>query len=199
MLFVSAMTTPLPERIFRRRATTLDEFHGEWTDVLKQTLMDCGCSTRIPVRIYSIHDGRVLAKYRILLLLPAELGLGTVLPSGEALTMSAALEIALVEAVTRIREHKVQQIGPSFVVVPHDAQGTEPPLNHLSLVRDDPVGAARFMDRYWALLSSYHSTHKALVHEMDHMLEEFTSRERMIERRRVMDEDVRNPNLATAA
>ena len=137
------MTTPLPERVCRPRATTLDEFHGEWTDVLKQMLMDCGCSTRIPVRIYSMHDGRVLAKYRILLLLPAELGLGMIPASGEALTMSAALEIALVEAVTRIREYKMQVIGPSFVVVPYDAQGAEPPLNHLSLVRDDPeIGRA---------------------------------------------------------
>ena len=129
--------------------------------------MDCRCRTRIPVKIYSYHDGRVLAKYRIVLVLPTELGLGGLLPSGEALTMRTAIEIALVEAVTRIREHKLQEIGPAFVVVPHEAQGNEPPLDHLSLVRDDPVGAARFMDRYWALLSSYHSTHKALVREMD--------------------------------
>ena len=70
---------------------------------------------------------------------------------------------------------------------------------NLSLFNFCSVGAARFMDRYWALLSSYHSTHRALVHEMDHMLEEFTSPEKMRERRRVMDEDVRNPNLATSA
>ena len=146
------MTTPVPERIVRLKNTTLDEFPGDWNDVLRQMLMDGGCRTRVPVKVYSYHDGRVLAKYRVVLVLPTKLGLGGLLPSGEALTMRSAAEIALMEAITRIREHKFQEIGPAFVVVPHEAQGIEPPLNHLSMVREDPVGAARVMDRYRSLL-----------------------------------------------
>jgi len=127
------MDSPYPERIVLRRTTTLDEFHGEWTDILSQMLMDFGCKTRIPVKIYSYHDGRVLAKYHIILMLPTKLRLSAVTPVGEALSMTAALEIAVLEAITRIREHKAQEmIGTSFTAIPHDSEDTKLQLDHLS-------------------------------------------------------------------
>ena len=75
-----------PEHTTWVQNTTLDACHGEWTDILQQLLMDCGCPTMIPVKIYSYYDGSIRAKYRIAIKLPIELGLSAAMPAGEART-----------------------------------------------------------------------------------------------------------------
>src|SRR3954471_3506245 len=75
-----------PERSIWTQSTTLDAYHGEWTDTLRQMLKDCCCKTMIPMKIYSFYDGSIRAKYRIIIQLPMELGLSMAMPSGEART-----------------------------------------------------------------------------------------------------------------
>ena len=75
-----------PERTTWVQNMTLDASHGEWTDTLRQLLMDCGCPTMIPVKIYSYFDGSIQAKYRIIIKLPIELGLSAAMLAGEART-----------------------------------------------------------------------------------------------------------------
>ena len=99
-----------PERTTWIQNTTLDAYHGEWTDILRQLLMDCGCPTMIPVKIYSYYDGSIRAKYCIVIKLPTELGLSAAMPAGEARTQMSAFQIAVVDAVTRIRQHKSKEL-----------------------------------------------------------------------------------------
>jgi hypothetical protein len=65
-----------------------------------------GCETRIPVKKYAYYEGRVFQKYRVGIMLPAKLGMSMIMPAREARTVSVAYKIAVMKALTDIREHK---------------------------------------------------------------------------------------------
>jgi hypothetical protein len=45
---------------------------------------------------------------------------------GEARNLAVAFQIAIIEAITKIREHKAKHlIGTSFISIPHDSEDTE--------------------------------------------------------------------------
>ena len=90
------MASPMPERTVRVRDAMLDDYSDEWTDTLRQLLLEFHCDTKIEVKICSFYDGHTLAKYRIGIMLPAKLGLSVRMPYGEARSMTAAYQIAVV-------------------------------------------------------------------------------------------------------
>ena len=83
---------------------TLNEYRGDWTDNLRQLLWSLECESSLLVKIYSYYDGQVLAKYRVMIMLPKKLGLKGEMPSGEARCMASAYQIAVAAAITMIRE-----------------------------------------------------------------------------------------------
>jgi hypothetical protein len=58
---------------------------------------------------YMYYNGTVLAKCRVGLQLPAELGMNLVMPAREARTIRTAYHIAILKAITEIREHKIKR------------------------------------------------------------------------------------------
>ena len=155
------MTSWMPERIVRIRETTLDEYSGEWTEVLRQMMLDFGCPDKIPVKVFSYHDGSILAKYRVAIQIPPKLGLSAIMPYGEARNSVVAYQIAVVEAVTSIREVKGKELlGSVFTSVPYGEIGERVEMDHLSFMKVDPDNAARYLDRCVALLNSLFDTHR---------------------------------------
>src|SRR4051812_42504387 len=183
-----------PERSIWTQSTTLDAYHGEWTDTLRQMLKDCGCKTMIPVKIYSFYDGSIRAKYRIVIQLPMELGLSMAMSSGEARTQMSAFQIAVVAAVTMIRQYKAKELrGTTFLPIPHSGEKDEPMTDHYRLAKKDPAAVARYMDRCRALLSSFYGTHQTLVSELGVALEDFTDPHKAQELRRKLAQEGKNP------
>jgi hypothetical protein len=102
----------------------LDEYDGNLSDLLRGILQECGCETRIPVKKYAYYEGRVFQKYKVGIMLPAKLGMSVVMPAGEAHTVSTAYKIAVMKAITDIREHKMEKLlGTKFTHIPHDEEG----------------------------------------------------------------------------
>jgi hypothetical protein len=60
-------------------------------------------------------------------MLPAKLGMSMVMPAGEARMVSTAYKIAVMKAITDIREHKMEKLlGTKFTHIPHDEDGEDP-------------------------------------------------------------------------
>jgi hypothetical protein len=60
-------------------------------------------------------------------MLPAKLGMSVIMPAGEARTVSTAYKIAVMKAITDIRENKTEKLlGTKFTHIPHDEEGEDP-------------------------------------------------------------------------
>ena len=118
------MEIEMPDRKICMMNASLDDFQGGWTDILRQLLEYFKCSTKLRVKIYIHEDGEIMAKYRVGIMLPTKLGLSVIMPYGEARTLISAYQIAVVEAVTRIREKKSTYLwGTPFMAIPHGDEG----------------------------------------------------------------------------
>src|SRR3954464_7770180 len=146
------------------------------------------------VKIYSYYDGQVLAKYRVMIMLPKKLGLKGEMPSGEARCMASAYQIVVTAAITMIREQKSQALeGSTHTIIPHGTSNTEHELDHSTLVQAEPTLAVEYMDRYRSLLKTYHNTHQVLVQELDTIIKDFTDPAKAMARRKKLDKEVRHP------
>jgi hypothetical protein len=153
----------------------LDEYDGNLSDLLRGILKECGCETRIPVKKYAFYEGRVFQKYRVGIMLPAKLGMSMVMPAGEACTVSTAYKIAIMKAITDIREHKTKKLlGTKFTHIPHDEEGEDPCRDSYKFAKRHPHAAAEHMDRCKHLLSVFYHVHGALVGEIQSLVEEIT-------------------------
>ena len=65
----------MPERTVEVVTSLLDDYTDKWTDILRQLLLKFNCETKLKVQICSYYDGKILAKYRIGIMMPSELGL----------------------------------------------------------------------------------------------------------------------------
>ena len=74
--------------------------------LFRSQLSALSCALDIPVRTYSYYDGNILAKYRVEIQLPEELGRSIVVPIGEAQSSALAYDLAVVRAITTIRAYK---------------------------------------------------------------------------------------------
>src|SRR4051794_26152848 len=96
------------------------------TEGIGQTIFDNFCGVwnvnqDFLVKIYTYYDGQVLAKYRVMIMLPKKLGLKGEMPAGEARCMASAYQIAVAAAITMIQEHKSQALeGSTHTIIPHE-------------------------------------------------------------------------------
>jgi hypothetical protein len=154
---------------------TLDEYDGNLSDMLRDILQECGCETRIPVKKYAYYAGRFFQKYKVGIMLPAKLGMSVIMPAGEARTVSIAYKIAVMKVITDIREHKMKKLlGTKFTHIPHDEEGEDPCWYSYKFAKRHPHAAAEHMDRCKHLLSVFYHIHRALVGEIQSLVEEIT-------------------------
>ena len=100
------------------KESTLNDYDGGLADILRAMLLEFGCDPQIQVMKYMYYDGTVLAKCRVGLRLPESLGMSVVMPAGEARTIRTAYHIAIMKAITDIREHKTKElIGSEFAYI----------------------------------------------------------------------------------
>jgi hypothetical protein len=74
---------------------------------------------------------------------------------------------------------------------------SEPELNHLKLVKEEPKLAVEYLDRYKMLAETFYNTHRVLTQELDTVLEDFTDPPKAIELRRRLDGEVRHDQSKT--
>jgi hypothetical protein len=65
----------MPARTVRVSESKLNSYLGEWTEILRQLLKTLAYSFNVAVKVFSYFDGCILAKYRVVIHLPVELGL----------------------------------------------------------------------------------------------------------------------------
>jgi hypothetical protein len=108
-------------------------------------------------------------------MLPAKLGMSMIMPAGEAYTVSTAYKIAVVKAITDIREHKMEKLlGTKFTHIPHDEEGEDPCRDSYKFAKRHPHAAAEHMDWCKHLLSVFYHIHVALVGEIQSLVDEIT-------------------------
>jgi hypothetical protein len=162
-----------PSRTMQVRDVTLDEYDGNLSDMLRGILQECGCEIRIPVKKYAYYEGIVFQKYKVWIMLPAKLGMSVIMPAGQACTVSVAYKIAVMKAITNIREHKTEKLfGTKFTHIPHDEEGEDPCRDSYKFAKRHPHAVTEHMDRYKYLLSVFYHVHEALVGEIQSLVEE---------------------------
>jgi hypothetical protein len=108
-------------------------------------------------------------------MLPAKLGMSVIMPTGEAHTVSVAYKIAMMKAITDIREHKTEKLlGTKFTHISHDEEGEDPCRDSYKFAKRHPHAAAEHMDRCKHLLSVFYHVHGALVGEIQSLVDEIT-------------------------
>jgi hypothetical protein len=101
--------------------------------------------------------------------------MSVVMPAGEARTVSTTYKIAVMKAITDIREHKTKKLlGTKFTHIPHDEEGEDPYRDSYKFAKRHPHAAAEHMDRCKHLLSVFYHVHGALVGEIQSLVDEIT-------------------------
>ena len=181
-----------PARVPFSEHRYLGDFSGTLTTLLESMLFDLDCDPNIPVRVYTFYDGNLFVKYRIVLRLPRQLGYETVMPAGEARTEIAAYRIAVIKAITTIREDKaLELVDTNYNHIPHDSMDREPRVDYHAYVQNKPEEAAEELKRYHKLMRSFFTTHQVLARDLQEMLEEFTDPIRVSDRRHRLDEEAK--------
>jgi hypothetical protein len=108
-------------------------------------------------------------------MLPAKLGMSVIMPAEEACTISVAYKIAVMKAITDIREHKTEKLlGTKFTHIRHNEEGEDPCRDSYKFAKRHPHAAAEHMDRCKHLLSVFYHVHGALVGEIQSLVDEIT-------------------------
>ena len=146
----------MPPRIVRVSDANLKEHSGGWTEILKGQLSALSCALDIPVRTYSYYDGNTLAKYRVEILLPEELGIGTVVPFGEAQCSALAYDLVVVRAITTLRFYKSRELeGTIFKIIPFGDLEDRMTCDYKALVARYTGEAARCLEGSINLTSKF--------------------------------------------
>ena len=171
----TGMANTYPKRTVRKSETWLGDYGGSLTDLLRGMLSELGCETRIPVLKYIYYDGDVVAKCRVGVQLPKELGMSIIMPYGEAKTLTTAYHMAIFSAILELRQHKTTDfLCSEYSHVPHAEEDEDPSLNNLLMAQKHPEVAAHQMDSCKSLLTTLYLLHMKMVEEVTHMLSEFT-------------------------
>jgi len=184
------MDSRYPKRIIRVKDSTLGQgvFQGNWVDILEEMMDYLGVKTKVKVKIMSFYDGSILAKYRVALMLPQELGVGLRMPFGKAKHVDTAFQIAILEAITDVRTKKFSQLeGTQFHALPRENYKTETEVDHLTFAKTNPVETAQYLDSFLRLIRTYHRTHHLVSGELEAVLEDNTDPEEAQERRDAME------------
>jgi hypothetical protein len=141
------MMSSMPARTVRVSESKLNSYLGECTKILRQLLKTLGYSSNVVVKVFSYFDGCILAKYRVVIHLPVELGLPIIFPYADARSSALAYEMAVVEVITSIRTHKVKELaGMIFMSIPCGDFNERVHLDHLTFVKAKPEVAACYLD-----------------------------------------------------
>ena len=98
----------------------LDLYQGELVEILNQLLETFSCPPKTLVKISPFYDGEVIAKYRVEILLPSEIGSCYLEPYGESRRSDIAFQIAVLEAITTIHDVKARElVGTIFKAIPY--------------------------------------------------------------------------------
>ncbi|KAK1698461.1 hypothetical protein QYE76_015158 [Lolium multiflorum] len=120
--------------------------------------------------------------------------MSVVMPAGEARTINTAYHIAIMKAITDIREHKTKElIGSEFAHIPHMEEEDDPMLNHFKLAKRKPTEAAKYMDNSRNLLSLFFQLNRHLSGAIDTVLEEFTEPKEETKGKEPMEGEVHTP------
>ncbi|KAK1642873.1 hypothetical protein QYE76_060678 [Lolium multiflorum] len=188
------MASSRPGRNVKVKPSNLSEYDGGLADILRAMLLEFGCDPQIQVMKYWYYDGPVLEKCRVGLRLPESLGMSVVMPAGEARTINTAYHIAIMRAITDIREHKTKELmGSKFAHIPHMEEEDDPMLNHFKLAKHKPAEAAKYMDNSRNLLSLFFQLNRHLSGAIDTMLEEFTEPKEETKGKEPMENEVHTP------
>jgi hypothetical protein len=176
---------------------TLEDYTGNLTEQLSSLLRAFNYASNIPVKNYTFKDGKLVAKYRVVIMLPEELVEGMPMPNGEGRSQIAAYHEAVVHAMTTIRKVKANQlIGTSFMAIPHEDMLNEVTVNHPTLVKTKPRLASKLLDYYRKWTRSSYTTHRVIVEDKDTMLEDFTDPQRRKELDQQMMKEVASAQKA---
>jgi hypothetical protein len=101
--------------------------------------------------------------------------MSVIMPAGEACTVSIAYKIAVMRAITDIREHKTEKLlGTKYTHIPHNKEGEDPCRDSYKFVKRHPHAVAEHMDRCKHLLSVFYHVQGALVGEIQSLVDEIT-------------------------
>jgi hypothetical protein len=116
------------------------------------------------------------------------------MPAGEARTIQTAYHIAVMRAITDIREHKMKElIGSEFSHIPHLEEEDDPMLNHFKYAKRKPAEAAKYMDNSRNLLSLFFQLNQHLSRAIDTMLEEFTKPNEEAKGKEPVEDEIHTP------
>ena len=116
------------------------------------------------------------------------------MPAGEARTTQTAYHIAIMRAITDIREHKTKELmGSEFSHIPHMEEEDYPMLNHFKFAKRKPAEAAKYMDNSRNLLSLFFQLNRHLSGAIDTMLEEFNEPKEENKGKETMENEVHTP------
>ena len=178
------------ERNIRVREATLGRgvFQGNWVQILEEMMEHLGVKVPVGIKIMSFYDGTIRAKYRVALILPKELEVGTRMPYGEARHVETAFQIAILEAITEIRTKRFKNLeGTQFHSLPSDYYRRETEVDHLAFTKTNPVETALYLDSCMRLIRTYHRTYKMVTEELESLIESYTDPAENQERRRAME------------
>ncbi|KAK1698460.1 hypothetical protein QYE76_015157 [Lolium multiflorum] len=120
--------------------------------------------------------------------------MSVVMPAGEARTIQTAYHIAIMRAITDIREHKTKElIGSEFSHIPHMEEEDDPMLNHFKYAKRKPAEAAKYMDNSRNLLTLFFQLNRHLSGAIDTVLEEFTEPKEETKGKEPMEGEVHTP------
>ncbi|KAK1633050.1 hypothetical protein QYE76_007365 [Lolium multiflorum] len=118
--------------------------------------------------------------------------------TGEARTIRTAYHIAIMKAITNIREHKTKDlIGSEFAHIPHMEEEDDPTLNHFKFAKRKPAEAAKYMDNCRNLLTLFFQLNRHLSGAIDTMLDEFTEPKEEAKGKEPMESEVHTPVFST--
>jgi hypothetical protein len=123
--------------------------------------------------------------------LPREIGAWYLLPYGESRIFGVARETSFFEAIIAIRGYGAKKLARSvFMTIP--CGDLEEALNrdHVSLIRDTPEMAARYLDRCTSLLEIYYLLHINLVSDYKQLLDEFSDQDLVVSRNQLYAQEV---------
>jgi hypothetical protein len=93
----------------------------------------------------------------------------------EARIVNIAYKIAVMKAITDIYEHKTEKLlGIKFTHIPHNKEGEDPCRDSYKFAKRHPHAVAEHMDKCKHLLSMFFHIHRALVGEIQSLVEEIT-------------------------
>ena len=150
----------LPGRTVIAKESSLDRYQGELVEILTQLLETFSCSPKALVKIFGYYHGGVLAKYRVSIPLPPEIGSCYLELYGEARSSTIDFEIAVLEAITTIRDIKsLELVGTVFTTIKFGDREERENRDHIAFVIKEPKLAAKYLDRYASLLDIFYSLH----------------------------------------